>query len=251
MSAERMLTVAAEATAAMQGDVARDGHTGSRIGLADGSAAARWGCKGPGTAAWIEAIGLSIPPEPNSCLPLQGSGLIARLGFTEYVVEGPAELLGRLQAAPRAAGVYPVLRQDAALLVGGVHLDALLRETCSVDFRPFFSTLSVSAPRAAVPVRTAESAALQPRPGANGSVVPVKRPVVITSMVGVGVTIIPEWRAARPLCRIWCDGTYGHYLWETLLEVATSLGGGAVAPHDLMDSPNFPETSYDLTTCGA
>ena len=28
--------------------------------------------------------------------------------------------------------------------------------------------------------------------------------------------------------RIWCDGTYGAYLWDTLLEIAIELGGGAV-----------------------
>ena len=170
----------------------------ARRGLADVSLTARHGCKGPGTVAWLQGLGLPIPPQPNSWLPLDGGGLIARLGFTEFLIEGPDALVARIAATPRGPGVYPVLRQDAALIAGGARLDELLRQTCNVNFRP----LDLAA-----------------------------RPVVLTSMVGVGVTVIPERRNGQPAVRIWCDGTYGHYLWETLLGIATELGGGAVAPH--------------------
>ena len=170
----------------------------ARLGLADVSLTARHGCKGPGAIAWLESLGLPIPPNTNSWLPLDGGGLIARLGFTEFLIEGPDALIAPLVSAPRAAGVYPVLRQDAALILGGARLDELLRQTCNVNFRP----LDLAA-----------------------------RPVVLTSMVGVGVTVIPELRNGQPAVRIWCDGTYGHYLWETLLGIAVELGGGAVAPH--------------------
>lgn len=168
------------------------------LGLADASLTPRHGCKGPGATAWLEGLGLPIPTATNSWLPLDGGGLIARLGFTEYLIEGPADLIARLAATPRTAGVYPVLRQDAALLLGGARLDELLRQTCNVNFRP----LDLAA-----------------------------RPVVLTSMVGVGVTVIPEQRNGLPFVRVWCDGSYGHYLWETLLGIAVELGGGAVAAH--------------------
>lgn len=170
----------------------------AKLGIADQSLTPRHGCKGPGAAAWLESFGLPIPPQPNSWLPVDGGGLIARLGFTEFLVEGPATLIARLAAAPRSAGVYPVLRQDVALLMGGANLDELLRQTCNVNFRP----LDLAT-----------------------------RPVVLTSMVGVGVTVIPELRNGQPAVRIWSDGSYGHYLWETLLDIAVELGGGAVAPH--------------------
>ncbi len=251
MTTVRVPGGAAEAAVATQGDWGCQGSLAACLGVADVSAAARWGCKGRGTAAWMEALGLSIPAEPNSWLPLQGGGLIARLGFTEYLVEGSAALISRLEATPRCAGVYPVLRQDAALLLGGLRLDDLLRETCSVDFRPFFAVAPAVAQQAGDAVWMAKGGGSQPGPTPSNPVGSVKCPVVITSMVGVGVTIVPEWRAGRPLCRVWCDGTYGHYLRQTLLGIASSLGGGAVAPHDLMDGPDFQETSYDLTTCGA
>jgi sarcosine oxidase subunit gamma len=47
------------------------------------------------------------------------------------------------------------------------------------------------------------------------------------------VTAIPELCAGRPTLRIWCDGTYGHYLWETLLDIAGDLGGGAVVARSI------------------
>ena len=54
------------------------------------------------------------------------------------------------------------------------------------------------------------------------------RPVVLTSMVGVGVTLAVEAREAARRYRIWCDGTYAAYLWTTLVDVARDLGGGPV-----------------------
>jgi len=146
----------------------------------------RAGVKGPGAAAWLAALDLPVPRAPNSWLPLHG-GLIARLGLTEFLVEGPeaAKL-----AAPLAPGVYPVLRQDMALMLKGARLNALLLETCSVDFR-------------ALDLAT--------------------RPVVLTSMVGVGVTAIPGEENGVPCCLIWCDVTYGEWFFETLTDVAGEL----------------------------
>ena len=178
--------------------LSRDPAAADRLGLADVSDVARHGCKGPGAIAWLERLGLPIPTEPNTWLPLDGGGRIARLGFTEFLVEGPESLIARLDTTPRGPGVYPVLRQDTALILGGARLDDLLRQACNVNFRRLD---------------------------------PAGRPVVLTSMVGVGVTVILGTHDGLPVARIWCDGTYGHYLWETLLGIATELGGGAVPPH--------------------
>ncbi len=158
----------------------------SEIVFEDVSRTPRAGVKGPGAAAWLANLGLPVPQTPNNWLPLPG-GLIARLGLTEFLVEGPeaAKL-----AAPLAPGVYPVLRQDTALMLQGVRLNDLLLETCSVDFR----ALDLSA-----------------------------RPAVLTSMVGVVVTVIPGEEAGMPCCRIWCDNTYGEWFYETLSGIAGEL----------------------------
>ncbi|OYW66372.1 MAG: aminomethyltransferase [Hydrogenophilales bacterium 16-64-46] len=152
----------------------------------DASANPRAGAKGPGAAVWLAALGLPVPASPNSWLPF-GDGLVARLGLTEFLVEGAGA--ARL-AAPPAAGVYPVLRQDTALRVRGARLNELLLETCSVDF--------AALDRAA-------------------------RPVVLTSMAGVMITVIPDDDAGTPGCRIWCDGTWGESLADTLAELADAL----------------------------
>jgi sarcosine oxidase subunit gamma len=200
MSAHLALSPVAELATASLVPAERAADVAARLGMADLSDLARHGCKGPGAAQWLAALGLPVPDAPNTWLPLEDGGRIARLGLTEFLVEGSASRLDAVMAAPRAAGVYPVLRQDAALVLTGDRLDELLRQTCSVNFRPLD---------------------------------PADRPVVLTSMVGVAVTAIPERLAGRPALRLWCDGTYGHYLWETLLEIAIELGGGAIAPHGL------------------
>lgn len=154
----------------------------------------RAGVKGPGAAAWLAALDLPVPRAPNSWLPLPG-GLIARLGLTEFLVEGPEAVK---LAASLAPGVYPVLRQDTALMLKGAHLNELLLETCSVDFR-------------ALDLAT--------------------RPVVLTSMVGVGVTAIPGEENGVPCCRIWCDVTYGEWFFETLSGVAGELAQSSHSYH--------------------
>ncbi|OYW32245.1 MAG: methylglutamate dehydrogenase, partial [Methyloversatilis sp. 12-65-5] len=84
-------------------------------------------------------------------------------------------------------------RFDAALELTGTQIPELLRQTCAFDF----STLAAPA-------------------------------LVMTSMVGVGVTALTLDSADGPVVRLWCDGTWGGYLWLTLVEVAGDLGGGAV-----------------------
>jgi len=146
----------------------------------------RAGVKGPGAASWLAGLGLPVPAAPNSWLPLPG-GLIARLGLTEFLIEGPES--AKL-AAPLAQGVYPVLRQDTALVLRGDRLNDLLLETCSVDFRSHDLAT---------------------------------RPLVLTSMAGVGVTAIPGEQDGGPTIRLWCDNTYGEWFLDTLTGIAGEL----------------------------
>lgn len=148
----------------------------------DVSKTPRAGVKGPGAADWLRQLGLPVPDAPNTWLPL-ADGLIARLGNTEFLVEGPESAT---LAAPIAHGVYPVLRQDTALVLNGARLNDLLLETCSVNF------LAID---------------------------PSARPVLLTSIVGVGVTAIP----AGDELRLWCDSTYGEWFLDTLRAVAAEL----------------------------
>lgn len=158
---------------------------------------ARWGCKGPAAPQWLAEHGLPVPPVYNRYLELATGGLVARLGVTEFLIEAEAATLGLLQDAAlpagRVHGLYPVLRQDAALQLEGPALHTLLRQVCSVD--------------------------LQSRENPPDA-------VFLTTLVGVGVTLL--WRGDTLL--LWADGTMGSYLWDTLAEVARDCGSLRLCP---------------------
>lgn len=167
--------------------------------LADVSALLRCGLKGPGAQDWLSAHGVTVPEHANSWCPDTRGGLVARLGRSEFLVESAwndaqaAEIAQALRDP--APGVYPVLRQDCALLVQGARTRELWLQTCNVNLFDI--------------------------PAQN-------REVTLTAMVGVSVTILKQPLGNDVCYRIWCDGTFGAYLWETLLEIAVELGGGAV-----------------------
>ncbi len=171
------------------------------LGVADVSQQARAGTKGQGAADWLSGLGVQLPATPNSWCALPDGGLVARLGVTEFLVEGNALLVDKIMQAARAPGVYPVMRQDAAFALCGSRVNELLLQTCNVDFR------------------TLDNA-------------PSK--LVLTSMAGVGITILSIKTGSTPNYRIWCDGTYGGYLWETLVEIANELGGGCIGLNSLL-----------------
>jgi sarcosine oxidase subunit gamma len=93
-----------------------------------------------------------------------------------------------------------VPRYDLALAVVGAQMPRLWERTCSFDLRELTAT-----------------------PGL----------VVMTTMIGVSVTVARADFHGREGLRIWCDGTFGSYFFETLLGIARELDGGAVGLRDL------------------
>lgn len=174
-----------------------DSEAAAIAGVGDLSWLARSGCKGPGAAQWLAVQGLPIPDAPNQWRPLDGGALIARLGRSEFLLEDgdASQLFPRIAAVAPGAGVYPVLRQDTELVLCGARIGELLLQTCSFDF-PSLDLAS--------------------------------RPVVLTSMVGVGVTVLPFSTDSGAAYRVWADSTYGAWLWRTLTGIARELGGGPV-----------------------
>ena len=165
------------------------------LGIADVSLRPRFGLKGPGAAAWLAEAGVPLPSAPNQFVFLPQGGFVLRLGMTEYLIESPdAAWVADLSQRPRTAGVYLVLRQDAALMLSGEQLSSLWVQVCNVDLRRLHEGLTV----------------------------------VLTSMAGVGVTVLAVDRPQGPLFHVWCDGTFGPYLSETLCGIAEELGGGSV-----------------------
>ncbi|MEQ1580969.1 MAG: methylglutamate dehydrogenase [Steroidobacteraceae bacterium] len=172
------------------------------VWLQDCSWRQRFGCKGPQASTWLESLGLTVPQPANSCAMDTNDVLVARLGATEFLVEAMGlhgqTVVGARERFP-VPGVYPVIRQDAAFTLGGPRANDLLLETCSY---PFASD-------------------------ANGTL------VVMTSMVGVGVTVVPHRVRDTTRFHVWCDPSFGLYLWSTLVEIAEEMGGGAIASDGL------------------
>ncbi len=169
------------------------------VAIGDLSHCRRTGLKGPGAAAALAGLGLTTPDRPNAWCR-SGDSLVLRLGLTEYLVEDArgASAVERVSALPAASDVYPVPRFDAALLVSGPQAIELFREICAIDI---------------------------------GALSAARGDLALTSMVGVGVTVAATPAGAdadATVYRVWCDGTYGGYLWQTLCDVAADLGGGPV-----------------------
>lgn len=171
-----------------------------KLGLSDLSFLSRFGLKGPAAAEWLASQGVTPPSGVvNRWDELENGGIIARLGSSEFFVEDRPN--GNTVAGLRTAlgrgvpGVAPVFRQDAALALTGSEVGSLLVQVCNVDFNAF---------------------------GMDD------RLVVMTSMTGVSVLVVRNLSDGVPLYRIWCDGTFGPYLWKTLLQVSEELGGAAI-----------------------
>ena len=153
----------------------------------------RIGVKGAGAAQLLAELGLTVPKRPNSWAPLRpvdrddSDNVIARLGHTEYFIEGGAADIAALESklAQGVAGAYPVLREDTALVVGGADARHALAQVCNVNL-----------------------AALDAAP----------KPIVMTLMIGVGVLVLPQLTERGPIYRIWCDPSFGPYLKSELEE---------------------------------
>ena len=204
---------------------------GTVVRLGDLSWRRRFGCKGPGAPAWLAAQGFAVPAGANSWQRTDGV-IVARLATAEFLVEatggrtsavsaagaggtaaagdatgagatdgGPAARVERarqlLVTASCPPGVYPVARQDLVVGLAGPATVDLLRQTCSVDFAPLLAGAGADA-----------------------------GPVLFISMIGVGVLALPAFAAAGAELTLWCDPSFAHYFWGTLLEVAGDLGGG-------------------------
>jgi sarcosine oxidase, subunit gamma len=185
----------------------KSGAAPRSIALADASCLARMGVKGPAAEQWLSAQGIALPGV-NAWVRSAAGTMAARLARTEFFLEdavGGTTVKRLREALQPAPGVYPVIRQDAALVLHGERVNDLLVQTCNVDFTAW-------------PLE--------------------QQAVVMTSMVGVSVLVAWQRHEGLPCYRIWCDGTFGPYLWETLLTIAAELGGGAAGLHGLL--PGVP-----------
>jgi sarcosine oxidase subunit gamma len=160
----------------------------------------RFGIKGPRAAILLRQIGLNVPSAPNTWSPLRPQdrddsiNVIARLGNSEFFIEEQGgERIAALEAM-NEPGAWPVLREDFALVLGGARATDALAEVCNIDFAGLDTA---------------------------------RKPVVMTLMTGVSVLVLPQSTDAGMTYRIWCDPSFGPYLWETLQDVVSTSTGRA------------------------
>lgn len=164
----------------------------ARIAIEQVTHLARIGLKGPHARGWLQQQSFATPDRVNAWCPT-GDGEIdicVRLGASEFLLEQTdGNTLRRLSSelAGHVPGVYPVLRDDRAFVLAGSAADDILAQMCNVNF----AALDADA-----------------------------REAVMTLMIGVAVTVVPQGKAAQRRYRIWCDPSYGDYFWSSLQDVA-------------------------------
>ena len=179
-------------------DPGKETQLAQTLSLADASFLPRIVLKGPG-AAYLQSFGIPIPETILKVAPLENGGLIARTGGSEFFLEsGPVgwpsqAVRDGLGSSSFKEGVYPVLRQDASLIISGSRSGEMFRHVSSYDF-----------------------------------IGEIHNDIVFTPVAGVSCSVLRTELNGIPVFRLWTDGTYGLYIWHTLLEVAKELGGGAV-----------------------
>jgi sarcosine oxidase, subunit gamma len=174
--------------------------------LTNASARTRVGCKGPAAETWLAQIGITVPHGAN-CYSIDSRGLLAaRLATSEFLFESThADATSVLMPAKHAfeeaempSGVYSVLRQDFVIEISGSRVHDLFAQTCAVDLAPVERESSATA-----------------------------GPLIMTSMIGVGVVITCRTFAEGPRFTVWSDPSYSHYFWNQLAAIATELGGSS------------------------
>ena len=169
-----------------------------KLGVTDVSCLQRFGVKGPQAAQWLASQNIKVPTKPNTW-SIDNDSLVLRLGDSEFLIEDQlsAKLCTQLNHTIQinTAGVYKVLHADAAFVISGNKILTLLAELCKLDF----SAKALTANQ-----------------------------VIMTQIADISATIVPEMINGELVIRLWCDGTYGAYMWRVLHQLAQELGGGAV-----------------------
>lgn len=179
------------------GDAAAESVTAAKLGLCDVSALPRVTLKGPMVADLLARHDIAVPERIYDYRSLGDGALIVRTGGSELFIEDSchaAGLVDRLRAALAAptAGVLPVWRQDVSLLLFGSEAVSVLAEVCSFNFRD------------------------------------AGEKFLMTQLAGVSCSVLRRQWNGLSAYQIWADGTYGPYLWETLLGIVREAGGDAV-----------------------
>jgi sarcosine oxidase, subunit gamma len=191
----RFVDVEGMPVAVSYGDGAKEKTAAADLGLCDVSFLSRVTLKGPAAVSVLNSKQIAVPEKVLDVASVHGGGIVARTGATEFFVEDGLRGINVQQVATAAretGGCYIATRQDASFLLSGKRAVEVFLETCGYDFR-------------------------QP-----------PKQIVFTRVVGVSCSILHRDFGGVGAFQLWLDGSYGGYLWETLLEIVRELNGAAV-----------------------
>jgi sarcosine oxidase subunit gamma len=163
------------------------------VGLCDFSGLVKLGIKGLGAADWLRQQGVDVPAEVYAGVALADGGLLVRTGGGEFFYESGGSGTEPILRRENIPVPIFVERQDATLLLCGPRTLEVLAQTCGVEV-------------AAAPPRR----------------------LIYTRVAGVSCGLWPDAISGLPACRLWVDPSFALGLWESLVEIAEELGGGAV-----------------------
>ena len=150
------------------------------------------GVKGPGVAAWAQRHDLPLPATRYAVLPVGTTGVVARAGEGELILECPPQdaLWQRWQAAlaETATGVYDIPQQTVTLELRGPRAPLVLARSCALNL-------------AEEPVET----------------------ILYTRIAAVSCAVLPRGEEASRTYRLWVDYSLATHLWTTLAELAEDL----------------------------
>lgn len=177
-------------------DSASESQLKAELSICDLSCLPKMSVKGPESLGWLAQAGILAPESVYGCRSLGEGGMVIRTDRHEVFLEGGlgSHRISELEAELRShsSGVYLVRRQDASFLLTGARSNAVLLETCGVDFS---------------------------NPPDN---------VVMARVAGVSCMILPLHAQQTKAFRFWLDPSYGSYLWNALLDIVRHHGGDAI-----------------------
>lgn len=172
------------------------------LGICDVSGLRKFGLKGRDAEKWLLNANQPVPKKMFESVPLADGGLIVRFGSSEFFLESglrneSVSVISRQfeldQGRSAFQRVVPVRHEEATFLLSGSRVLTLLSQTCGINFRDA-----------------------------------VSRQAVFTRVAGVNCCVLPDTIGRLAIYRIWVDPGYALYLWETLIEIGQSLGGGVI-----------------------
>ena len=116
-------------------DAEQERRAAQRLALCDLSSLPRTGYKGNAATNWLREQQVPIPAETFESKRLRDGGIDLKVASDEYFLEaGPTGLDLPPQVANFPPECFPVVREDASIVLCGVRSKDVLQQVCGYDF---------------------------------------------------------------------------------------------------------------------